>query len=166
MVKRLALAGLLLSAFLASLPTGASAATCTLTATLDPGHSIALAGSGFAAGASVTLDISRNGTPDGSQTLQAGASGAFASSIDAGPGLGGRYTFTATSAGCTATVEAVAVETAGGVVGGTRPTQPPTDVLPITHRAPLDQLPLGTLALVAAASLLALGLLRLRTGKS
>ncbi len=42
------------------------------------------------------------------------ASGAFTTTIDAGPGRGGAYTLVATSGPSTATVDVVAVETAGG----------------------------------------------------
>jgi hypothetical protein len=103
-----------------------AAAEPTLTATVIPGQEIDLAGSGFPADADVILAIQRNGSDAGSQALRTDATGAFTATIDAGPGRGGVYTLTATSGSATATVEALAVETAGGLQSS---TPPPTDTI-------------------------------------
>jgi hypothetical protein len=123
MIRRLpTLAALAAIAILAT-PALAAAAGPTLTATVIPGQEIDLAGSGFPADADVQLVILRNGEDSGSQTLHTNASGNFTATIDAGPGRGGEYTATATSGSATATVEALAVETAGGL----QASPPPTD---------------------------------------
>lgn len=162
------LAVLLLS--LAAVPPSAAAAGCTLDAAVQPGRSIDLAGSGFAAGAGVTIGVVRSGTPQPSIATTADAAGAFAVSVDAGPGRGGAYGFSATDGACTATTEALAVETAGTAAGGTAPaagsgtsagsgaTLPPTDATrPGGHADAVDGGPLpagGALLLVAFGSLL------------
>jgi hypothetical protein len=119
---------LLITVGLLAAPSIAAAADPALTATVIPGQEISITGSGFPADADVVLAISRNGAAAGSRTLRTDAAGAFTASIDAGPGLGGAYTLVATSGTATATVDVVAVETAGGGVTGTRQeTPPPTD---------------------------------------
>jgi hypothetical protein len=109
---------------LLALPGAVAAAEPTLTATPIPGKEIDVVGAGFPADADVLLTIQRNGTDDGSQDLRTDSTGAFTATIDAGPGRGGVYTLTATSGSVTATVEAVAVETAGGL-GPSPSSQPP-----------------------------------------
>lgn len=105
-------------------PSIVAAAEAALAATVIPGKEIDVAGSGFPSNADVLLVIERNGADAGSQALTTDATGSFSATIDAGPGRGGVYTMTATSGSVTATVEALAVETAGGL----QPTPPPTDV--------------------------------------
>ena len=139
-------------------PTIAAATGPVLTATVIPGDEIDLVGSGFPAQADVLLVITRNGTNAGSRSLETDAVGGFTAAIDAGPGLGGAYLFVATSGSARATVEAVAVETAGsGGTGGLNPSAPPTDMA----SGPPGRSLLGTtwtLALAAAATGLFIGL--------
>ena len=107
-------------------PAFVAAAEPTLAATVIPGQEIDVAGAGFPADADVQLAILRNGADAGSQALHTDATGGFAATIDVGPGRGGVYTMTATSGTATATVEALAVETAGGL----QSAPPPTDTVP------------------------------------
>lgn len=108
-----------------AVPVVVAAAGPQLTATTVPGREIDVAGTGFPASADVLLAIQRNGSDDGTQTVQAGATGSFTATIDAGPGRGGSYRIVATSGPAKAVVQVVAVETAGAG-GGVRPTPPNT----------------------------------------
>jgi hypothetical protein len=150
-----ALAVLFLS--LAALAPPAAAAGCTLDATVQPGRSIDLVGGGFAAGAGVTIGVVRNGTGEPSVSATADAVGGFTASVDAGPGRGGAYSFSATDGSCTATADAVAVETAGGTSARSGATLPPTDASP-TRGSPSGlggSTPAGlALPLVAAGGIL------------
>lgn len=142
---------LLAAAAIFAFPTLAAAAEPALTATVIPGQEIDLVGSGFPADADVQLAILRNGIDAGSQTLHADADGAFTATIDAGPGRGGVYTMTATSGSVSATVEALAVETAGGL----QSAPPPTDTATAVQGGSGTDAggPLVVLALVAVGSL-------------
>jgi hypothetical protein len=150
-------------AALAAPAPSAAAGSCQLSTSVSPGHSITVTGSGFTA--NTTVDITQkwsgsNSTAGGatgpqttSSTVTADGSGGFELTVDAGPGHGGTYDFTASSASCTATAEAVAVETAGGVRGGTNPgngqvTPPPTDTAPVADLGPV---PASAAPLVAIA---------------
>ena len=164
---------LLLVAALAAPAPSAAAGTCQLSTAVAPGHSITVTGTGF--DATTTVDITTkwsgsNATAGGatgpqttSSTVTTDANGGFEFSVDAGPGRGGTYDFTATTPACTATAETVAVETAGGINGGTNPggaqvTPPPTDTAPAgEHRGgPVPTVPL--LAIVGGLGLLGLAL--------
>jgi hypothetical protein len=144
---------LFLAAALALLaaPSMVAAAEPALTATVIPGQEIDVAGSGFPADADVQLAILRNGADAGSQALRADADGAFTTTIDAGPGRGGVYTMTATSGSVTATVEALAVETAGGFQSGPPPTDTESNVPGGGLGISIDRL--AVLAMVAAGAL-------------
>ncbi len=116
----------LLAAFaILAAPSLVAAAEPALSATVIPGQEIDIVGSGFPADADILLAIERNGADAGSQALHTDATGSFTATIDAGPGRGGVYTVTATSGSASATVEALAVETAGGL----QSTPPPTDTV-------------------------------------
>jgi hypothetical protein len=127
-------------------PALVAAAEPTLTATVIPGHEIDLVGAGFPADADVQLAILRNGADDGTQALHTDATGGFTATIDAGPGRGGVYTMTATSGSASATVEALAVETAGGL----HSSPPPTDTVPGGPGSDLSIDRLAVLALIGA----------------
>ncbi len=149
MNRRLPILALALAGLLAA-PSIVAAAEPTLAATVIPGQEIDLAGSGFPANSDVQLAIQRNGTDDGSQALRTDASGAFTARIDAGPGHGGVYVMTATSGSASATIEALAVETAGGLGS----TPPPTDTASaVDGGSSSDVGQLAVLILVAAGSL-------------
>lgn len=139
---------LMIAAAIAILGTPAlvAAAEPTLTATVIPGHEIDLVGAGFPADADVQLAILRNGADDGTQALHTDATGGFTATIDAGPGRGGVYTMTATSGSASATVEALAVETAGGL----HSSPPPTDTVPGGPGSDLSIDRLAVLALIGA----------------
>ena len=111
------------------LPATVVAAQPQLAATVVPGTEIDVVGSGFPASADVNLVIHRSNHPDETRTLRADAAGSFTATIDAGPGRGGAYTLVATAGAATATVDVVAVETAGGSGGGIQ-SPPPTDTQP------------------------------------
>lgn len=150
---------------LLAVPATVAAAEPTLTATVIPGHEIDVTGSGFPADADVLLAIQRNGADAGSQSLKTDAAGSFTATIDAGPGRGGVYTLTATSGSVTASVEALAVETAGGTAGGLQSSPPPTDTASgVPGRlAPAGEGVLAVLALsglIGALSFLATGAAR------
>ena len=131
-----------------AVPTLASAAQPSLTATVIPGQEIDVVGAAFPPDADVLLAIERNGADAGSQALHTDSAGSFTATIDAGPGRGGVYTVTATSGSATATVEALAVETAGGF----QSTPPPTDTVSISRGRPASSAgdALALLALVSA----------------
>jgi hypothetical protein len=170
-MRHVSFAGLVLVAALLAAPAGVAAAgTCQLSTTVDQGHSITVAGTGFGAGATIALTQTWSGStaiatgPRGAQvthqTISADPSGSFSLAVDAGPGHGGTYDFSATAGGCTATAQAVAVETAGGVRPGTTGVQmtlPPTDTIGLdtgstrTPETPLAAIGLGFLLLVLAA---------------
>lgn len=151
----------LLLLVLLAVPAVAVAAGPSLTATVVPGHEIDLVGTGFPASTTVTLTITRTGpcaiTPcdphagSGTRTVTSDANGGFTATIGAGPGRGGQYAIVATAGGVSASVDVVAVETAGGLAGGAKGTLPPTD------RAP-EPAPAGTGAGLPLAALLALGI--------
>jgi hypothetical protein len=163
---------LLLVAALAAPAPGAAAGACQLSTSVSAGQSITVSGSGFDPNATVeiTQDWSgSNSTTGGTgpqttrSTLTTDASGSFEITVDAGPGHGGTYHFMATSAGCTASADAVAVETAGGIGGGTNPggghvTPPPTDTAPPGDRGQASTSAAALLAIVAGFGLLGLGL--------
>ena len=150
MNRRIQLLLVALFAVLAS-PTIAAAADPTLTAAVIPGHEIDVVGSGFPVNADITLSIQRNGSDAGSQALRTDTAGGFTAVIDAGPGQGGVYTLTATSGSVTATVEALAVETAGGIQSS---TPPPTDtVASVSHGSSEGDGVPAILILVAACRL-------------
>jgi hypothetical protein len=131
-------------------PSLVSAAEPSLTATVIPGQEIDVTGAGFRADADVRFAILRNGSDAGSRALHTDASGAFTATIEAGPGRGGVYTMTASSGSATATVEALAVETAGGL----QPGPPPTDGVPGAPAVPgLPTERLAVFALIAACAL-------------
>lgn len=150
MIRRLP-AVVLSAAAVLLIPTIVAAAEPVLTATVIPGQEIDLVGSGFPAGSDIALVIQRNGADAGSQALTTDANGGFMATIDAGPGRGGVYTVTATSGSMTATVQALAVETAGGL----QSTPPPTDMAEsVAHGATSSNAAeLAILALIAACSL-------------
>ena len=141
-MKRRVPFALLALASLLILPASVAAAGPQLQATVIPGREIDVAGSGFPASSAVTLVIGRSNHPDQTRMLSADASGAFTTTIDAGPGLGGAYTLMATSGQLSATAQVVAVETAGGA-GGALASPPSTDTAPLPDpsrepaRAPL-----------------------------
>jgi hypothetical protein len=150
-------------------PTIVAAADPALTATVMPGKEIDVAGSGFPADADVLLAIQRSGADAGSQNLRSDAAGNFTATIDAGPGRGGVYTMTATSGSATASVQALAVETAGGTGGGLQSTPPPTDLAPSVpgRPAPANDGALAMLVLIGACSLsLAISALRHRAHRT
>ncbi|MGZ9231131.1 MAG: hypothetical protein ACXW4H_07580 [Candidatus Limnocylindrales bacterium] len=150
MTRRIPLLLVALIVVLAS-PTIVAAADPTLTATVIPGQEIDVVGSGFPSDADVVLAIQRNGTDAGSQALRGDAAGGFTAVIDAGPGRGGVYTLTATSGSVSATVEAMAVETAGGLQSS---TPPPTDAVgSVSHGSSDGAGAPAILILVAACSL-------------
>jgi hypothetical protein len=128
---------------------------CSVDVSVDPGHEIALNGTGFAPGSSVTAIWTRNG--GGASSLgvaDTDTSGAFELAIPAGPGQGGSYAITISDGTCTTAVMATAVETA---IGGTQPTPPPTDAEQPAGRGGSPTglpIPLGAgLAVLAAAGL-------------
>jgi hypothetical protein len=156
----------------------AAAGPCALSVATTPGHVITVTGTGFDANAAVDVTQTWSGSNatqggnTGPQTttsqVTADASGGFTFTIDAGPGHGGTYDLSATAGSCTATAQAVAVETAGGVNGGGAGfTPPPTDTVAIDRAhapASLPLLPvLGGLALLVVAAVLVTGR-RSRTG--
>lgn len=162
-----------------SLPAAAAAAGCDLTTAISPGHVITITGSGFPAGATVEITQTWSGSNataggnTGPQTTHsqatADASGGFAFTIDAGPGLGGTYDIEATGGGCTATAHVTALETAGGVnpgSGGTSVTPPPTDADAAGSRPNGSAVPALPLLGVAAAGLGAFLLAIARTRRS
>ena len=152
MIRPLVVAGFLLLAF-ATIPSGVAAADCTMSAVPDPGRAIDVTGAGYPADADVTFVIVRNGVRVDSQTLRSDAAGSFSTSVDAGPGRGGAYTLIATVGSCKAVADVLAVETAGGAGGGTRPTQPATDVLTaIPSTGDAGDAPLTTVALILVAA--------------
>ena len=118
---------------------GAPSGPCSMSAQVEAGHEIVVSGAGFAASTDVAVtqiwdhgnenpNTPAAGTPT-TQTVATDAAGLFMFSVPAGPGHGGHYSFTATDGTCTATVDAIAVETAGGTCGqcgGTGPTALPT----------------------------------------
>ena len=132
-------------------PATVAAAQPSLQATVIPGQEIDVVGSGFPASTDVSLLIQRSNHPDQTRALQTDASGGFTTTIDAGPGLGGAYTLVATAGSSTASADVVAVETAGGTLGGAQ-TPPPTDTL---APAPAER-PSG-LPLIAVLGLLLAG---------
>jgi hypothetical protein len=136
---------LAIAAMLAT-PAIVAAAEPALSATVIPGQEIDLAGSGFPSDADVLLAITRNGVDAGTQTVTTDASGTFSATIAAGPGRGGAYTITATSGSASATVEAVAVETAGGL----QSTPPPTDMASdlAVHSVPAGGWPIEVIAVL------------------
>jgi hypothetical protein len=160
-----------LAAGLFALPaTAAAAGTCALTTTAAAGHSITVTGTGFTPGADVDITQTWGGSNataggnTGPQTttsrVVADAAGGFEYTVDAGPGRGGTYDFSAASGGCTATAQAVAVETAGGVnhgtggsAGGANSTPPATDTAPATTGRTSN--PVWAILLVLAAASLA-----------
>ena len=142
---------LLAAAIVLAVPTLVAAAEPALAATVIPGHEIDVVGSGFPSDADVLLAIQRNSTDAESQALRTDAEGGFTAVIDAGPGRGGVYTLTATSGSVSATVEALAVETAGGLQSS---TPPPTDtVASVSHGSSGGNGVPAALILVAACSL-------------
>ena len=161
MILRVATVFLAAVAVLA-VPTLVAAAGPALAATVIPGQEIDLVGSGFPADADVLLAIQRNGADAGSQALKTDAAGGFAATIDAGPGRGGVYTVTATSGSASATVEALAVETAGGL----QPTPPATDAAGTASDRSDSGLSQLVLTLVAVGSVsLALSILGRRASR-
>ncbi len=150
---------------LSATPAALAADNPQLSATTQAGKEIDLTGTGFPANSTVMLVIERNGVPlvsggtgaegSGTQTLKADASGSFAATIPAGPGLGGRYTLIATSGAARATLDVVAVEAAGGLAGGTKPTPPPTDTVATATSSRSGGFPWPAVALVALAAILA-----------
>lgn len=139
----------------------AAAAGPSLSVTMIPGREIDVVGSGFPASVDVLLVITRNGNPDGTQTLRTDTTGGFTTTIDAGPGRGGDYTLIATAGPNKAVTEVVAVETAGGasggLSGGVRPTPPPTDTdPPAAGAAPTAGIP-AILGLTIVGGLLVIG---------
>jgi len=136
------------------------AGTCQLTAVNHAGQNIVVSGQGFAASAAIALTTVWGGssaTVGGSsgststQTIASDGSGSFTLTVPAGPGRGGAYRFAATDAACTATVQATAIETAGGLA----PTPPTTDMVSGPANAGTSpQLPVAAIAL--AAGLLAM----------
>ena len=159
----------LLTGLLALPATAAAAGSCALTTAASPSHVITVAGTGFSA--STVVDVTQTwsgsnataGGNTGPQTttskVSADGSGGFTFTIDAGPGRGGTYDITATSGGCTATAQAVAVETAGGINHGPTATPPATDTTPLADQgAPHPLPPLVPVLLVAALLGLALGM--------
>jgi hypothetical protein len=154
---------------------------CSLAATVDRGRSVQLTGSGFAAGAEVTIGVQRNGDTQPSIHVSADAAGGLAVSVDAGPGLGGAYSFSATAGTCTATATAVAVETAGGgggtapspvpgTAGGSGATLPPTDTSALMERSDGSRegappLPVAPLLVAAGGALAAARLAATELGR-
>jgi hypothetical protein len=128
MKRRVPFALLAISSLLI-VPATVAAAGPDLQATVVPGREIDVTGSGFPASSNVTLVIGRSNHPEETRTLAADATGAFTTTIDAGPGRGGAYTLVATAGQSTATAQVVAVETAGGAGGGIQ-GPPPTDTWP------------------------------------
>ena len=136
-----------------------AAGACQMTAVNHAGQNIVVSGQGFAASASIAVTTvwgGSNSTVGGSagststQTITSDASGTFVLTVPAGPGRGGAYTFTATDAACTATIQATAIETASGLA----PTPPTTD----TVSGPANDGPAAP-AMPVAAIALAVGLL-------
>jgi hypothetical protein len=124
---------------------------CALSAAVRNGIDIRVEGTGFAAATDVLVtqiwdhaNENPNVPPSGpttTHTYTSTASGTFAFVVPAGPGHGGHYSWTATDQSCTASVEAIAVETAGGTCGtcgGAGNTLPPTDAIdvPLTPTSP------------------------------
>ncbi len=161
MHRRLSLLSLMAAAVLAAMPSTVAAAEPTLTASVVPGQEIDVAGSGFPADADVQLVILRNGADAGTQALRTKDDGSFSATIEAGPGRGGVYTMTATSGAATASVEALAVETAGGL----HASPPPTDAIAAGAPAPgLDVAGLAAIVLIGACALsVGLAAIRQRT---
>jgi hypothetical protein len=147
-----------------AVPATAVAATCELTTAVEAGHSITVTGTGFAASSTIDITTDRSGSNainggTGPQTTKSqetsDASGRFVHVIDAGPGHGGTYEVSATDGTCTATTQAAAVETAGGVNpgGGTAgQTLPPTDTA-----APAGRPAVSSVGAVAPVLLLGFG---------
>jgi hypothetical protein len=160
----------------ASIPKAGSSGPCQLTTQRHTGRDIQVSGTAFAPNSSVVITQTWGGSSatlgtagaggTTTQTVQTDASGAFELTVDAGPGHGGQYTFSATAAGCTATAEAVAVETAGGLHGDgtTGPTTPPTDTTPAAATSdplvPLLLLAAGLAGLVLLSLAVAAGRVR------
>jgi hypothetical protein len=177
--RSVVLAWLLLSAGALIIPGGVSAAdrphprprpipsrTCGLSTTVRNGIDISVQGTGFAAAADVLVtqvwdhgNENPNVPPSGpttTKTYTSTASGTFAFVVPAGPGHGGHYSWTASDQSCTASVEAIAVETAGGTCGscgGAGSTLPPTDAVDVPPSPTTDSQPY--LAVMVAAGLLA-----------
>ena len=137
-------------------PATAAAAQPTLQATVIPGREIDVVGSGFPASTDVSLLIQRSNHPDQTLALQTDASGGFTTTIDAGPGRGGAYTLVATAGSSTASADVVAVETAGGTLGGAQ-TPPPTDTLAPAATERQSGLPLVALLGLVLAGVLGAG---------
>ena len=157
---------LLVLATLLVLPATVAAAGPELQATVVPGREIDVTGSGFPASTDVTLVIQRSNHPDESRTLAADATGAFTTTIDAGPGHGGAYTLVATAGQSTATAQVIAVETAGGAGGGIQ-GPPPTDASPVgdPRRNPAGA-PLPVIIAIALAGALGAGWSVRRAGET
>jgi len=158
-MKRPLFFGALALAALLVLPSTAAAAACQLTSTSTAngaGDDIHLVGSGYAANADVEIQVFRNGTAIDPVTAHTDANGAFETVYQTGPGRGGRYTFSTTTSECTASTEAVAVETAGGGTlsgGGTAgQSLPPTSTVAGTTGTPASDIALlAIVAFLAAA---------------
>jgi len=159
-VKRPLFFGTLALAALLILPASvAAAATCQLTSTSTAngaGDDIHLLGTGYAPNADVEIQVLRNGAAVDPLTAHTDANGSFDVLFQTGPGRGGRYTFTTSTADCTASTEAVAVETAGGgtLSGGGSAGQslPPTSTVPAAPASPASDVALlAVVAVVAAA---------------
>jgi hypothetical protein len=88
MLRRVPLALLVVLSLLLP-PATAAASQPELQATVVPGRAIDVVGSGVPAAADVTLVIHRDNHPDETRTLRTDATGAFSTTIDAGPGRGG-----------------------------------------------------------------------------
>lgn len=153
MFRRVPLAFLAILVLLV-IPATVAAAGPQLLATVIPGKEIDVVGSGFPASTTVTLVITRNGSPDETRTLGTDAAGTFTTTIDAGPGRGGAYTLVATAGQSTASADIVAVETAGGTSGGIAGgvlAPPPTSTRPPAPDRGLPGAPiLATLAALVA----------------
>jgi hypothetical protein len=133
-----AMVGLALLLAIPTVTLAAGAALSAATTRDGPATIIDLTGTGFEPGGSVELQVARNGEASSVQTVATDPSGGFTATFEYGPGQGGRYTFTATGPGGSATTEVVVVESAGAGVGGTRPTMPPTDATAQTSRGTAD----------------------------
>ncbi len=167
----------LLLLVLLAVPAVAVAAGPSLTATTVAGHEIDLVGAGFPASTAVTLTITRTGpcaiTPcdphagSGTRTVMSDANGGFTATIPAGPGRGGQYAIVATAGTMRASVDVVAVETAGGLAPGAKGTLPPTDRLPDPASGGTGAgLPLGALLVLGLGGLLGAGWTVARTARS
>ena len=145
-----------------------AATGCQLTAVAHVAQDVVATGRGFAAAATIKITTVWSGSSaiaggpiagtTRTQTVTTDASGGFEFTVPAGPGRGGRYTFTATDDNCSATVQATAVETAGGLA----PTPPATDTAAAPVKAPAVPTAL-LVAIVLGIGLLALAALVLRS---